>query len=85
MSLTYNRTGRPTTILPLIITAKGTKQNYIGVLSKVIFVFSRPTLKKFKNDCLGPFEMRVNQKLIKNRPGNASIMHFLWSDNVTSN
>ena len=77
MSLTYNRTGRPTTILPLIITAKGTKQNYIGVLGKLFLYFLRPTLKKFKKNCLGQFQMRVNKKLIKNRSENASIMHFL--------
>ena len=55
---------------PLIITALGTRQ--------VIFVFFRPTVKKITKNCLGPFQMRGNKKLIKNRSGKASIMKLNW-------
>ena len=49
-----------------------------------IFVCIRHTVKKSTKNCLGPFQMRVNQKLIKNRSGNASIMHFFVEQNLLS-
>ena len=39
---------------PLTIPAYGIKQNYI--------LFFRPTVKKFTNNCLGPFQIRENKK-----------------------
>ena len=53
---------------------------------QIILVFFISTVKKFTKNFLGPFQMRkTKKKLMTNRSGNASIIHFMWSIKVTGN